>query len=82
MSDPFRPITQCWKPLFVRLITSLHAADIADMVQTSEIGRVEEATRPRNLCVDFESRTRKLPCSACVPSSQPWPMAQITHRHH
>jgi len=55
MSDPFRSITQRWVPLYVRLITSLHAANIADMVQTSEISRVEEATRPRNLFVDLIS---------------------------
>lgn len=55
MSDHFWSITQCWMPLCVRLITSLHAADIADMVQTSEISHGKEATRPRNLCVDLVS---------------------------
>lgn len=82
MSDPFGPTTQCWKPLCVKPITSLHVAGIADMVQTSEISLVNEATRPRSLWVDLESRARKLLCSACVLFSQPQPEPQITNRHH
>lgn len=82
MSNLFRLTAQCKTALCEREITSLHVADIADMVQTSEINQVEEASRLRSLCVDLASQRRKLPCSARVLSSQPKTMQHTTNRHH